>query len=64
MMAWITIYVLLGLSFTWAVDKAMKEEDPGVKELTNIQRLFISLSWPIGTILVIIILIKNLFNRK
>ncbi len=64
MIAWITIYVLLGLSFTWAVDKSMKEEDPDGKELTNIQRLFISLSWPIGTVLVIIILIKNLFNRK
>jgi len=62
MLAWITIYVLLGMQFVWAVEWAMEKEDPYVKNLTNIQRIFISLCWPLGTIFVIIILIKNLFK--
>ena len=62
MIPYITIYVLLGLLFIWAIEWAMKEDDPNIKDLTNIQRMFISMCWPIGTILVIIILIKNLFK--
>jgi len=62
MIAWITIYVLLGLLFIWAIEWAMKEEDPYIKELTNTQRIVISLFWPIGTIFVIILLMKNLFK--
>tara|TARA_Y100000592_G_C5327198_1_gene247737 strand:+ start:90 stop:302 length:213 start_codon:yes stop_codon:yes gene_type:complete len=69
MIAWITIYIVIGFVFLLAVEYStdwVKEQGfmEDQKPIENFDRWVISLLWPLGLIIAIKGLIQNYFNNK
>ena len=63
MIEYVTAYILAGLLFILFVEWAYSFEnhdDP----LTNPERVFLSILWPIGFVVALYSFVKYLFNRK
>jgi len=63
MILWITIYISIGFLFIMFVEWCYSFEDHN-DPLTNPERVFLSLLWPIGFVAAIHSLINYLLNRK
>ena len=63
MIEYVTAYILIGLLFILFIEWAYsleEHDDP----LTNPERIFLSVLWPMGFLVALYSFMKSLFNRK
>lgn len=63
MIEYITAYILMGFLFIMFAEWCYSFEDHN-DPLTNPERTFLSILWPVGVVVLIYSLIKYLSNRK